>query len=103
MIPYITPPAVVALLFAYAFDGNFGVVNDLLVKVGILDRYVSWLSDPLGSFVVTVAAMVWYGHAADGADPPRVAAVHPAARSTTPRTSTARATGSASATSRCRT
>ena len=61
MIPYITPPAVVALLFAYMFDGNFGLINELLVKVGILDRYVSWLSDPTGSFAVTVAAMVWYG------------------------------------------
>lgn len=61
MIPYITPPAVVALLFAYMFDGNFGAVNDILVKVGILDRYVSWLSDPTGSFAVTVTAMVWYG------------------------------------------
>jgi multiple sugar transport system permease protein len=61
MIPYITPPAVVGLLFAYAFDGNFGVVNDLLVRVGVLDRPVSWLSDPTGSFVVTVMAMVWYG------------------------------------------
>ena len=61
MIPYITPPAVVALLFAYMFDGNFGVVNDLLVRLGVLDRYVSWLSDPTGSFAVTVAAMVWYG------------------------------------------
>ena len=37
------------------------MVNDLLVKVGILDQYVSWLSDPTGSFGVTVAAMVWYG------------------------------------------
>ena len=61
MIPYITPPAVVGLLFAYMFDGNFGVVNDILVKAGILDRYVSFLSDPTGSFAVTVAAMVWYG------------------------------------------
>jgi multiple sugar transport system permease protein len=61
MIPYITPPAVVALLFAYMFDGNFGAVNDVLVKLGVLDRYVSWLSDPTGSFAVTVAAMVWYG------------------------------------------
>lgn len=61
MIPYITPPAVVGLLFAYMFDGNFGVINDILVKIGVLDRYVSWLSDPTGSFAVTVAAMVWYG------------------------------------------
>ena len=40
MVPYITPPAVVALLFVYMFDGNFGVVNDLLVRIGVLDRYV---------------------------------------------------------------
>jgi multiple sugar transport system permease protein len=37
------------------------VINDILVKIGLLDRYVSWLSDPTGSFAVTVAAMVWYG------------------------------------------
>jgi multiple sugar transport system permease protein len=61
MIPYITPPAVVALLFAYMVDGNFGAFNDILVRLGLLDRYVSWLSDPTGSFAVTVAAMVWYG------------------------------------------
>src|SRR6185436_4587303 len=47
------------LLIAYMFDGNFGAINDILVKLGILDRYVSWLSDPTGSFAVTVAAMVW--------------------------------------------
>ena len=61
MIPYITPPAVVALLFAYMFDGNFGVANDILVRLGVLDRYVSWLSDPGGSFAIVVAAMVWAG------------------------------------------
>jgi multiple sugar transport system permease protein len=43
------------------FDGNFGVINDLLVRVGVLDRYVAWLSDPTASFWVVVSAMVWYG------------------------------------------
>jgi multiple sugar transport system permease protein len=61
MVPYITPPAVVGLLFCYMFDGNFGVINDLLVRVGVLDRYVAFLSDPTGSFWVVVSAMVWYG------------------------------------------
>jgi multiple sugar transport system permease protein len=61
MVPYITPPAVVGLLFCYMFDGNFGVINDLLVRIGVLDRYVAWLSDPTGSFWVVVSAMVWYG------------------------------------------
>ena len=61
MVPYITPPAVVALLFCYIVDGNFGVLNDLLVRAGIFKEYFSWLSDPAGSFWVIVSAMVWYG------------------------------------------
>lgn len=61
MVPYITPPAVVGLLFVFMFDGNFGVVNDLLVRAGMLDKPVSWLSDPGASFWVVVSAMVWYG------------------------------------------
>lgn len=61
VVPYIVPPAVTALLWVYMFDGNFGVVNDLLVKTGVLQHYFPWLSDPLGSFLVVAAAMVWSG------------------------------------------
>jgi len=61
VIPYIVPPAVTSLLWMYMFDGNFGVVNDLMVRLGILNEYVPWLSDPTGSFAVVVAAMVWAG------------------------------------------
>jgi multiple sugar transport system permease protein len=61
VIPYIVPPAVTSLLWMYMFDGNFGVANDLMVKLGILKEYVSWLSEPIGSFAVVVAAMVWAG------------------------------------------
>lgn len=61
MVPYITPPAVVGLLFLYMFDGNFGVVNDLLVRAGILNDYVAWMSSPTASFWIVVSAMVWYG------------------------------------------
>ena len=61
MVPYITPPAVVALLFIFMFDGNFGVVNDVLVKIGLIEKYVSWLSESTASFWIVVTAMVWYG------------------------------------------
>ena len=61
MVPYITPPAVVGLIFVFMFDGNFGVFNDVLVRLGVLDGYVAWLSDPTASFWVIVMAMVWYG------------------------------------------
>lgn len=61
MVPYITPPAVVALVFCYIVDGNFGLLNDLLVRLGVLNQYFSFLSDPTASFWVVVSAMVWYG------------------------------------------
>jgi multiple sugar transport system permease protein len=61
MIPYITPPAVVGFLFVYMFDGNFGIINDVLVRAGVQSRNVAWLSEPTASFWIVVAAMVWYG------------------------------------------
>jgi multiple sugar transport system permease protein len=61
MVPYITPPAVVALVFCYIVDGNFGLLNDVLVRLGILGQYFSFLSDPTASFWVIVSAMIWYG------------------------------------------
>jgi multiple sugar transport system permease protein len=61
MIPYITPPAVVGFLFVYMFDGSFGVVNDILYRLGVIESYRAWLSEPLASFWITVSAMVWYG------------------------------------------
>lgn len=77
MVPYITPPAVVALVFCYIVDGNFGLLNDLLVRLGILDQNFSFLSDPAASFWVIVAAMVWYGQ-------PLMALILLAARQTIP-------------------
>jgi multiple sugar transport system permease protein len=61
VVPYVVPPAVTALLWVYMFNGNFGVANDILVRLGILKHYMPWMSDPTGSFVVVVAAMVWAG------------------------------------------
>ena len=61
MVPYITPPAVVGLVFVFMFDGTFGVFNDILVRIGLLDSYLAWLSDPTASFWIIVMAMVWYG------------------------------------------
>ncbi len=61
LIPYVIPPAVTALMWVYMFDGTFGVVNDLLHRVGLIGDYISWLSDPNGSFGVVAAAMIWSG------------------------------------------
>ena len=72
MVPYVVPPAVTALLWVYMFDGNFGVANDLLVRLGMLEHYVPWLSDPTGELLrSSAAAMVWAGQPLMADRPPR--------------------------------
>jgi multiple sugar transport system permease protein len=61
LVPYIIPPAVTGLIWVYMFDGTFGVVNDLLVRLHLIEDYVSWLSDPTASYLIVSAAMVWSG------------------------------------------
>ena len=61
LVPYIIPPAVTGLIWVYMFDGTFGVVNDLLVRLHLIEDYVSWLSEPTASYLIVAAAMVWSG------------------------------------------
>ncbi len=61
LVPYIVPPAVTSLLWVYMFDANFGIANDILLKLGVLQSYYAWMGDPNGSFAIVVAAMVWSG------------------------------------------
>jgi multiple sugar transport system permease protein len=61
LVPYIIPPAVTALIWIYMLDGNFGVVNDVAVRLGVLAHGFAWLADPAGSFAAVSSAMVWSG------------------------------------------
>jgi multiple sugar transport system permease protein len=61
LIPYVIPPAVTALMWVYMFDANFGIVNDVLIRLGLLDHGFAFLSDPNASFMMTAFAMTWAG------------------------------------------
>lgn len=61
LIPWVLSPAVVAIIWRFMVDGNYGVVNDILVRVGILSEYVAWISEPLPSFLTVAAAQTWTG------------------------------------------
>lgn len=61
LLPYVIPIAVTAVIWVYVFDANFGVVNELLVRWGVLSGSIAWLSDSTLSFVVLVLGMIWAG------------------------------------------
>jgi multiple sugar transport system permease protein len=61
LIPWVVPSAVVAIIWRFVTDTNYGIINDLLVRTGLIDAPIPWISHPIPSFVILVVAMVWAG------------------------------------------
>jgi len=61
LIPWATPSVLVALMWTWMLDGNYGLINDLLVKAGILSRFQPWLAQPWSALPAVMLADVWQG------------------------------------------
>lgn len=61
LIPWATPSVLVALMWTWMLDGNYGLINDLLVKVGILSRFQPWLAQPWSALPGVMLADIWQG------------------------------------------
>ncbi len=61
LIPWVTPSVITALMWRWMYDGNSGVINDLLVRVGLIERYVPWLAQSETSLVAIMVALMWQG------------------------------------------
>lgn len=61
LVPYIVPGAVVAIIWRFVVDSNYGIINDIMVRLGIIAAPVPWIALPLPSFIVLVVAMLWAG------------------------------------------
>lgn len=61
LLPWIIPGIVVALVWEWLYQPNYGVINDLLVRSGLLRDRVAWLSDPVLAMPAVIATNVWRG------------------------------------------
>lgn len=59
--PWAVSGFLIGLLFRWMFNSEFGVINDLLTRVGLIDAPVPWLSDPELAMVAVIVANIWYG------------------------------------------
>lgn len=60
-LPWAFSSFVVGLMFRWSFNGEYGVVNDILMKMGIIKENVAWLGTPGLSLAVVIIAMIWMG------------------------------------------
>ena len=59
LIPWALPTAVLALAWSWIFNDQFGVINDLLHRIGILTRPIAWLGNGPSAILAVISADVW--------------------------------------------
>lgn len=61
-IPYALSGFVCGLMFRWSFNGEYGVVNDLLMKFGLTTEKLSFLGTPGMSMIPVYVASIWLGY-----------------------------------------
>lgn len=59
LFPYIVPTAVIALMWSWIFNPEIGVLNHMLLSLGIIDENIYWFSTPNMAMGSTIALSVW--------------------------------------------
>lgn len=61
MVPWVTPGVLIGLMWRWMYDGNFGVINDLLLKLHIIEDKIPFLSQVTTAFPAVIITIVWQG------------------------------------------
>ena len=59
LIPWAIPTIVSAKMWGWMFHDQYGVVNDILSRLGLIDHPVAWIAEPFLSMCAVVIADVW--------------------------------------------
>ncbi|MFC7157524.1 carbohydrate ABC transporter permease [Halomarina halobia] len=59
LLPWITPAVVVALVFKWMYNPQFGIINHALIQIGLIDSAIGWLSNPDLALFSLVIAGLW--------------------------------------------
>lgn len=59
IIPWALPTALIGLAWAWIFNDQFGVVNDILLRLGLIKTGINWLGDPNLALFAVIIADVW--------------------------------------------
>ena len=62
VLPWATTDIVAALLWQWMYDSTYGVINDILVKIGIISSFIPWLGQPSTAMLAVIIANIWKGY-----------------------------------------
>lgn len=59
MLPYITTPVAIGIIFSFLFDWSTGIINNVLINAGLMDEGINWLGSPGTARLVVVLLIIW--------------------------------------------
>ncbi len=61
LIPWVTPGVLIGLMWRWIYDGNYGVLNDILLKLGIIHEKIPFLAQQATAFPAVIVTIIWQG------------------------------------------
>lgn len=61
LLPWFLPNVVAGHTWALMLDPRLGVLNDLLVRMGVLSTYKAWFADPDLALAAALVVEIWHG------------------------------------------
>ncbi len=62
MLPWILPSYIVVLVWRWIFDGQTGVINQILDSWGLIEENIPFLAKPWSAVAILIFVMVWKGY-----------------------------------------
>lgn len=62
MLPWPIPGVVAATIFMWMFNSSYGVINYLLLQLGVISTSINWFTQPGPAFLAVSAATIWKGY-----------------------------------------
>lgn len=59
ILPYLVAVIVATTTFRFMFNTLYGIVNHILLKLGVVSQPVAWLTTPVGAFISIISVTFW--------------------------------------------
>jgi multiple sugar transport system permease protein len=59
LLPWVMPSTVCAFIWGWIFNGRYGVLNAVLMSLGVIDYPKAWLSSSAGAMTAIVVTRIW--------------------------------------------
>lgn len=66
ILPWATLDIVAGVMWKWMYNDMYGVLNDILVKIGLVKDYIPWLATPKMAMIAVIIANIWKGFCLSG-------------------------------------